>query len=417
MFENYEDKVTYNSDLQKKHVLTETEIAQNKDMELRTKIDQAKYANTHIVDTPVNLAPSSSSSSSSSSASPDNLTDSFNYLFNQQNLMFLLWFLGIYFIAYFGLGYFFNKGGEPSNFQLNLSRTLDVLFLIIFLFILISLYFSYTPLQQQNIFVGAITNTTSFLDDPISIFTMILFLIVFYTITYLFRVPMTADVKPLFISFIENGAWILLVIIAFVDFFKYILGVSFSDLFSNFNWWKTPDAMPIVTDNSNNNISRPLPVDTNEVFNISNNLYTYDDAQSICTAYGAKLATYDQIEDAYKKGGEWCNYGWSDGQMIFFPTQKSTWQELQKNEKHKNDCGRPGINGGYNANPSVKFGVNCFGKKPQPSAADLERVNAEEIPAVKPEDAALNAKIKYWKDNAAQLLKINSFNKTEWSEY
>lgn len=416
MFENYENKVTYNSDIQKAHVLTETEIAKNRDLELRTKIDKEKYANTHIVDTPV---VNSSSSSSSSSANPDNLTDSLNYLFNQQNLMFLLWFLGIYFIAYFGLGYFFNKGGEPSNFQLNLSRTLDVLFLIIFLFILISLYLSYTPLQQQNIFVGAITNTTSFLDDPISIFTMILFLIVFYTITYLFRVPMTADVKPLFISFIENGAWILLVIIAFVDFFKYILGVSFSDLFANFNWWKTPDARPIVIDNSNNNISRPLPVDTNEVFNISNNLYTYDDAQSICTAYGAKLATYDQIEDAYKKGGEWCNYGWSDGQMIFFPTQKSTWQELQKNEKHKNDCGRPGINGGYNANPSVKFGVNCFGKKPKPNADDLAKMTAKQnvIYPKSPEDVKLDEKVKYWKDNADKLLKINSFNAKAWSVY
>ena len=325
MFENYENKVTYNSDLQKNHVLTESEIAKNNDMELRTKIDKAKYANKRIVDTPVNLASTPTSTPTAAAATPDNLTDSFNYIFNQ-----------IYFIAYFGLGYFFNQGGEPSNFQLNLSRSLDVLFLIIFLFILISLYFSYTPLQQQNIFVGAITSTTSFIDDPISIVTMILFLIVFYTITYLFRVPMSDDVKPVFISFIENCAWILLVIIAFVDFFKYILGISFSDLFSNFNWWKTPDASPIVIDNSNNKISRPLPVDTDEVFNISNNLYTYDDAQSICTAYGAKLATYDQIEDAYKKGGEWCNYGWSDGQMIFFPTQKSTWQELQKNEKHKN---------------------------------------------------------------------------------
>jgi hypothetical protein len=46
-----------------------------------------------------------------------------------------------------------------------------------------------------------------------------------------------------------------------------------------------------------------------EVFNISNNLYTYDDAKSICSAYDASLATYDQIEKSYNGGGEWCSRG------------------------------------------------------------------------------------------------------------
>ena len=30
--------------------------------------------------------------------------------------------------------------------------------------------------------------------------------------------------------------------------------------------------------------------------------YTYEDAQMLCKAYDAKLATYDQIEEAYNKG-------------------------------------------------------------------------------------------------------------------
>ena len=115
----------------------------------------------------------------------------------------------------------------------------------------------------------------------------------------------------------------------------------------------------------------PSVADKNEVFNIGNNLYTYEDAQSICTAYGARLATYDDIEQAYEAGGEWCNYGWSENQMIFFPTQKDTWQKLQKDPKKKNNCGRPGINGGYMENPYVKFGVNCYGVKPKPKTSDL----------------------------------------------
>jgi hypothetical protein len=36
---------------------------------------------------------------------------------------------------------------------------------------------------------------------------------------------------------------------------------------------------------------------------------------------------------------------------------------LQKIKGHEHDCGRPGVNGGYIANPLVKFGVNCYGNK------------------------------------------------------
>ena len=41
------------------------------------------------------------------------------------------------------------------------------------------------------------------------------------------------------------------------------------------------------------------------------------------------------------------NYGWSDGQMAYFPTQKDTWDKLQKNPNTKHACGRPGVNGVY----------------------------------------------------------------------
>ena len=102
-----------------------------------------------------------------------------------------------------------------------------------------------------------------------------------------------------------------------------------------------------------------------QVFNIPGNYYGYEDAKSLCTAYGARLANYNEVDDSYKNGGDWCNYGWSDGQMALFPTQQSTFDGLQKIPGHENDCGRPGINGGYIANPHVKFGVNCFGYKPK----------------------------------------------------
>ena len=160
------------------------------------------------------------------------------------------------------------------------------------------------------------------------------------------------------------------------------------------------------------------PKTKNEVFNIGNNLYSYDDAQMICTSYGARLATYDEIEASYNNGAEWCNYGWSDGQMIFFPTQKSTWDNLQKgsNPKRKNMCGRPGVNGGYMENPHLRFGVNCYGKRPTPRPEDLERMNNGILPKT-PEDLELEKKVNFWKENSDKLLKINAFSKNNWSQY
>ena len=154
-----------------------------------------------------------------------------------------------------------------------------------------------------------------------------------------------------------------------------------------------------------------------EVFNIGNNLYTYDDAQSICTAYGARLATYDDIEKSYEAGGEWCNYGWSDGQMIFFPTQKDTWNKLQKDPNKKNNCGRPGINGGYIANPYIKFGVNCYGKKPKPSDSDrLMMMNKNEDHSTTNNSAKIDPNVEKWK-SLLSTLTINSYNNNEWSEF
>jgi len=100
----------------------------------------------------------------------------------------------------------------------------------------------------------------------------------------------------------------------------------------------------IVVDQSN---YQPAPVPEirfkKQVFNIPGNYYTYDNAKALCTAYGAELATYDQIEKAYNNGAEWCNYGWSANQLALFPTQKTTYDNLQTIPGHENDCGMEGI--------------------------------------------------------------------------
>jgi hypothetical protein len=356
----------------------------------------------------------------------------FSDLATKTNLVLILTFLGIYFIIYFVVGKFFNKGESPNSFNLSLSRSLDILFFGLLTIIAYTTYQSYEQAPDRSIFGEMITSFTGFVNKPSSAFIIGMFIIIFYLVNYLFRIPMETDTKPFFISIIETMAWVILVIILFIDFFKYVLKISLYDLFPSLN---STEKEVTAVENPDTNVPKLEKCETepkddpeSEVFNISNNKYTYDDAQAICKSYDASLATYDQIERAYNNGAEWCNYGWSDGQMILFPTQKKTWNKLQKldekrscNSKtpsHKNDCGRPGINGGYIANPYVKFGVNCFGKKPEPSDADTLRMNANQNQTYPKtaKDIQFEKKVNYWKDNADKFLHINSYNTTAWNK-
>lgn len=154
---------------------------------------------------------------------------------------------------------------------------------------------------------------------------------------------------------------------------------------------------------------------TEQVFNIPGNYYGYNDAQTLCAAYGARLANYSEIEDAYNKGGEWCNYGWSDGQMALFPTQKTTYDTLQTIQGHEHDCGRPGVNGGYIANPQLKFGVNCYGYKPQINEEE-EQLMQETTPYPQTEkDILMQKRVDYWKTKINDIL-VSPFNYNTWSK-
>jgi len=129
------------------------------------------------------------------------------------------------------------------------------------------------------------------------------------------------------------------------------------------------------TDRDDSMIEKILPPGGNpEVFNISKNTFTYYDAEPLCKALGAELATYDQVKSAWEKGADWCNYGWVKGQQALYPTQQDTWQKLQSGaEDQRQSCGNPGVNGGYFDNPELRFGVNCYGPKPSQSTNDATR--------------------------------------------
>jgi hypothetical protein len=150
-----------------------------------------------------------------------------------------------------------------------------------------------------------------------------------------------------------------------------------------------------------------------QVFNIPGNYYNYENAQALCKAYDSELATYDQVEKSYNNGAEWCNYGWSANQMALFPTQKQTYNTLQTIPGHENDCGRPGINGGYMANPRIRFGVNCFGFKPSINDKEEELMKTSTPYPETKQDKVFQKRVDFWKEKIDEIL-ISPFNYNIW---
>lgn len=205
----------------------------------------------------------------------------------------------------------------------------------------------------------------------------------------------------------------LIIVNVFYYFFNINISTYISDLFTNH------PKIDIVVDQENQGttIQPSLLSETKmkkQVYNIPGNYYDYENAKAMCKAYGSDLASYEQIENAYKNGGEWCNYGWSSGQMALFPTQQKTFDNLQNIPKHEHDCGRPGINGGYIANPNVKFGVNCYGYKPKITEREENIMNVSTPYPLTNEDIAFQKRVDYWKNQINTIL-VSPFNYSSWT--
>lgn len=347
-----------------------------------------------------------------------------NILFNHSTIFMILWFLGIYIVSYVLFGVLMKT--DDSNTMVH--RMLDLLIFGVLMVYALLVFYSVSQEKSSDTWNTFKTNMESVFSNPYTVVHAGVFIIIFHVLLFLFKIPLTGSSSPYFIPLFMGGAWIVLIISLIVLFFNKVLNIS---IFNSDFWNDLTKSQPAVEVDITGNIvlsgnivtkhdaKYDVYSPTDEVFNISNNLYTYDDAKAVCTAYGARLATYDEVEEAYNKGGEWCNYGWSHDQLALFPTQKLTWFKLQKNPRHKNDCGRPGVNGGYMENPYIRFGVNCYGKKPAPTDKDKQEMEAnKEINVPKtPEELLLDKKVEFWKENADKLLNINSFNYNQWSEY
>lgn len=172
-----------------------------------------------------------------------------------------------------------------------------------------------------------------------------------------------------------------------------------------------------VNNNSNNSakkkkkdVSSSFNNDRKQVFNVSENEYSYEQARAVCKAHGGDLATLEQMIEAHKRGANWCNYGWSEGQMALYPTQVKAYNELEKDPKRAGECGKPGVNGGYFENPNLKFGANCYAVKPAPKDDEVHK----DLPDYSLDPLAKD--IAMYEENLDDI-SISPFSDNKWSYY
>lgn len=222
-------------------------------------------------------------------------------------------------------------------------------------------------------------------------------------------------------SILEILLWAIFIVIVLLNGFQYFFNTNISteltNLFSTQPKIAITEKVPSEPTGAGDLGTGPSFKMRKQVFHIPASVYDYDNAKALCEAYGAKLANIDQMEEAHKSGAEWCSYGWSDNQMILYPTQKSTWDELQKstNAAKKNSCGRPGINGGYIDNASMKAGVNCYGPKPDMNVGSSKMMaGIQNYESGKMLDPLHEARVQQMKGKINDVV-VAPFNKGAWS--
>lgn len=352
--------------------------------------------------------------SSEENEKENKLEDFFNTIFSETVVTLFLWVLAIFVL----MNSLINVSKQDGK---NIySKIADVvIYFIVFAYIFYG-YYDISTEDREELSTYLRKQAKDFLKSSNSLLEVGILLLIIYGIGYLFTY-ITGDTKiPSSINAIMGVLLIVLLILITLFFTREILNIpivdilfgSFGDLVST-DVEDTSDASNNETTDSNNNATKE------EVYNVSNNLYSYDDAPYVCQALNGRLATYDEVERAYNGGAEWCNYGWSADQMALFPTQKATWEKLQTNEDFKHACGRPGINGGFISNPNIRYGVNCYGVKPAPTENEEKLMDARKdqlVPKSK-KQKQIDRRVKFWRENASSLMNVNSFNKEKWSRY
>jgi hypothetical protein len=162
-----------------------------------------------------------------------------------------------------------------------------------------------------------------------------------------------------------------------------------------------------------------------EVFLIYNK-YNYQEATDVCKVlFNGRLATKKDLDDAFKKGANWCSWGWLEGQAVGFPVQKDYWTKT--NGASKGFCGpTAGLNIIESMDPLKKYYVTCYGLKPSQGKKD-KVVHASIEKKVESTASSLQRDIaqckmakatkahQQWAKEQKQKVRILQFNSTNWS--
>jgi len=214
-------------------------------------------------------------------------------------------------------------------------------------------------------------------------------------------------------------ALFILIIAGLIYYFKDDMQKGWDDLTKSMNMVSSPPPPPpapvqeVGHDADVGSVIEKVLPGGQQVFNVSSNKYTYYDAEPLCKALGAELATYDQVKEAWSKGADWCNYGWVKGQMAVYPTSQETYDKAQSGpEGERTQCGVAGVNGGYFDNPELRYGVTCYGKKPANNIANSADI-ARNTPT-SPEALAYDKKVAEFKQQASTIAILPN-NSTSWN--
>ncbi len=252
--------------------------------------------------------------------------------------------------------------------------------------------------------------------SPIVLVVLTFVIIIYYILFSYLGVSVVEGAKGVApspsITFIEVVMWGMFIFLVLINGVQYFFQVDIKTSIRNL-FTPVPEVDITVTSPQ----TQPVPeiMYEDQVFHIPDNIYTYNDAKAVCKAYGSRLATYGEIENAYKRGAEWCGFGWSADQMALYPTQMETWKKLRKRKGHKHDCGRPGINGGFVAYKKAPFGVNCYGHKPKITPEERELMDNEELIPLSPEERRFKKKVEKYRKDLPEIL-VSPFNYDNWSQ-
>ena len=261
----------------------------------------------------------------------------------------------------------------------------------------------------SNSFYSSLNNIGT---NPLVLVVLIIVIIIYYVLFSFLGVNRDDDDDGIFGSgsyvIIEGLLWGIFIILIFVNGLAYFFNINLVTEFQNIFSQK-----PEINISTTNDFK--LPTDSlslNEVFHVPGRTFTYHDSKAVCKAFDSEIADYNQLATAQKKGASWCSYGWTKDQLGLYPTSQSDFDKLKKIEGHEYDCGLPGINGGYVANPYTRLGVNCYGVKPKKSELDAKLISEDLYPKTAKE-LLFEKRVKYWKDRIGNML-IMPFNNNNW---